>query len=224
MPNVFATAQGETPLYDKVLPWLETAERWLFSQFVGDGYADSFLALDESEPVRLTAVCVVTHEAMLRAVPSLDLVLTLNDVNRLIDLPPHSRNEKMAQLMLLLDMCERRGSGIDRATDAIGQMKLPAYKAQSGDDFTRITLFPKKNVKDMTREERIAACYQHACLLYEDGQSINNMSVRERFNLNKNQTVLASRILSDTQQAGLIKPVNPEMEAKRYYAYIPYYG
>ena len=67
IPNVFATAQGETPLYDKVLPWLETAERWLFSQFVGDGYADSFLALDESEPVRLTAVCVVTHEAMLRA-------------------------------------------------------------------------------------------------------------------------------------------------------------
>lgn len=78
MPNVFATAQGETPLFDKVLPWLETAERWLFSQFVGDGYADSFLALDESEPVRLTAVCVVTHEAMLRAVPSLDLVLTPN--------------------------------------------------------------------------------------------------------------------------------------------------
>ena len=78
MPNVFATAQGETPLFDKVQPWLETAERWLFSQFVGDGYADSFLALDESEPVRLTAVCVVTHEAMLRAVPSLDLVLTPN--------------------------------------------------------------------------------------------------------------------------------------------------
>ncbi len=78
MPNAFATAQGETPLFDKVLPWLETAERWLFSQFVGDGYADSFLALDESDPVRLTAVCVVTHEAMLRAVPSLDLVLTPN--------------------------------------------------------------------------------------------------------------------------------------------------
>ena len=42
------------------------------------------------------------------------LVLTnpgacLNDVNRLIDLPPHSRNEEMAQLMLQLDMCERFG-------------------------------------------------------------------------------------------------------------------
>ena len=52
---------------------------------------------------------------------------SLNDVNRLIDLPPHSRNEAMAQMMLQMDMCERRGSGIDRATDAISQMKLPAY-------------------------------------------------------------------------------------------------
>ena len=78
IPNLFATAQGETPFYDKVLPWLQTAERWLFSQFVGDGYADTFLTLDENEPVRLTAAAVVVHEAFLRGVPSLDLVLTPN--------------------------------------------------------------------------------------------------------------------------------------------------
>ena len=112
--------------------------------------------------------------------------------------------------MLQMDMCERRGSGIDRATDAISQMKLPAYKAQSGDDYTRITLFPKKKVSEMTREERIAICYQHACLLYEDGKSINNQIVRERFNLNKNQAVMASRILADTQESGLIKMKDPE--------------
>lgn len=149
---------------------------------------------------------------------------SLNDVNRLIDLPPHSRNEAMAQMMLLMGMCERRGSGIDRATDAISQMKLPAYKAQSGDDFTRITLFPKKKVSEMTREERIAVCYQHACLLYEDGLAINNQIVRERFNLNKNQAVMASRILADTQESGLIKMKDPETESKRYSSYIPYYG
>ena len=149
---------------------------------------------------------------------------SLNDVNRLIDLPPHSRNEKLAQMMLLLDMCERRGSGIDRATDAIGQMKLPAYKAQSGDDFTRITLYPKKKVNDMTREERIAVCYQYACLLYEDGRSVSNQSIRERFNLNTKQSVMASRILADTLDSGLIKTENPETESKRYTAYIPFYG
>lgn len=65
----------------------------------------------------------------------------------------------LAQMMLLLHMCERRGSGIDRATDAIGEMKLPAYKAQSGDDYTRITLYPKKKVSEMTREERIAVLF-----------------------------------------------------------------
>ena len=119
----------------------------------------------------------------------------------------------MAQMMLLMDMCERRGSGIDRATDAISRMKLPAYKAQSGDDFTRITLFPKKKVSEMTREERIAVCYQYTCLLYEDGQAINNQTVRERFNLNKNQTVMASRILADTLESGLIKMKDPETDS-----------
>ena len=78
IPNLFATARGETPFFDRLLPWLETAERWLFSQFVGDDYADSFLSLDENEPLKLTAAAVVVHEAFLRAVPSLDLVLTPN--------------------------------------------------------------------------------------------------------------------------------------------------
>lgn len=149
---------------------------------------------------------------------------SLNDINRLIDLPPHSRNEKMAQVMFLLNMCERRGSGIDRATDAIGQMKLPAYKAQSGDDYTRMTLYPKKRISEMTRGERIAVCYQHACLLYEDGASINNQSVRERFNLNKNQSALVSRILNDTMESGLIKLKDPEILSRRYANYIPFYG
>ena len=36
LPNAFATARGETPFFDRILPWLQTAEQWLFSQFVGD--------------------------------------------------------------------------------------------------------------------------------------------------------------------------------------------
>ena len=79
---------------------------------------------------------------------------SLNDINRLIDLPPHSRNEQMAQLMLQLGLCERRGSGVDRAVEALEKMLLPAYKAESGDDFTRITLYPKKQISAMTREEQ----------------------------------------------------------------------
>lgn len=149
---------------------------------------------------------------------------SLNDVNRLIDLPPHSRNERMAQTMLQLGLCERRGSGIDRAVDAIEKMLLPAYKAENGADFTRVTLFPKKTLGEMTKEERIVACYQHCCLLYADGTQMNNQSVRERFGLNKNQTAIASHIISDTIAQGLIKSSNPDSESKKFVSYIPFYG
>ena len=149
---------------------------------------------------------------------------SLNDVNRLIDLPPHSRNEQMAQLMLQLGLCERRGSGIDRAVEAMEKMLLPAYKAESGNDFTRITLYPRKSVADLTKEERINACYQHCCLAYADNETMNNQSVRERFGLNKNQGTIASHIISDTVAKGLIKSSNPDSESRKFVSYIPYYA
>lgn len=147
----------------------------------------------------------------------------LNDVNRLIDLPPNSRNEKLAEQMYLLGFCERRGSGIDRAISAIEELHLPAPKISKEETCTRVTMFPHKKLVDMTKDEKIEACYQHACLLNEDGLTINNQSVRERFNLNKNQSSIASRIIADTQEAGLIKVSNTDISSKKYMAYTPYY-
>ncbi|OYP58515.1 AAA family ATPase [Prevotella sp. P5-92] len=149
---------------------------------------------------------------------------SLNDVNRLIDLPPHSRNEQMAQLMLQLGLCERRGSGVDRAVEAMEKMLLPAYKAENGSDFTRVTLYPKKSVSDLTKEERIEACYQHCCLAYADNETMNNQSVRERFGLNKNQGTIASHIIADTVAKGLIKSSNPDSDSRKFVSYVPFYA
>lgn len=148
----------------------------------------------------------------------------LNDINRLIDLPPHSRNEKLAQSLLLLRMCERRGSGIDRAIEAIEKKNLPAVKIDKGESFTKVTLFPKKALNEMSKQERILACYQHACLLYEDGRSINNQSIRERFGLDKNKSAVASRILADTLESGHIKIADADITSRKYASYIPYYA
>ncbi|MBP5476220.1 MAG: hypothetical protein J6Y00_00825 [Paludibacteraceae bacterium] len=76
----------------------------------------------------------------------------------------------------------------------------------------------------MTKPEKTAACYQHACLMYEDGKAINNQSVRERFEIGKNDSSVASRIISDTVEAGFIKPADTETASKKYMTYIPYYG
>ena len=147
----------------------------------------------------------------------------LNDVNRLIDLPPNSRNEKLAELMFLLGFCERRGSGIDRAIAAIEEWHLPAPRISKDESCTRVTLFPHKKLNDMTREEKVEACYQHACLMNEDGKAINNQSVRERFNLNKTQSAVASRIIADTLESNLIKVANTDIVSKKLMTYVPYY-
>ncbi len=71
LPNAFATARGEAPFYNKVLPWLQTAERWLFMQFIGDDFADALIDMEDDEPLKMTTCSVVAHEALMRAVPSL---------------------------------------------------------------------------------------------------------------------------------------------------------
>ena len=148
----------------------------------------------------------------------------LNDANRLIDLPPRSRNEDLAQAMLQVDLCERRGSGFDRAVAGIEEMYLPPYKVENGSNYTRVTMFPKKAFKDMTPQEKVQACYQHACLLFENGEELNNQSLRERFDLDKNKSSVASRIIAEAVEEGLLKPADEENEAKKFSTYIPYYG
>lgn len=149
---------------------------------------------------------------------------SLNDVNRLIDLPPHSRNEKLAQTMHLLNLCERRGSGIDRAVEGVERMFLPAVKVTKGEEYTKAVMYSRKPFSEMTKREKIDACYQHACLMYEEDVHIDNKSVRNRFNLGKNQTPVVSRIIADTVEAGLIKPSEEGSTSKKFATYIPYYG
>lgn len=148
----------------------------------------------------------------------------LNDINRLIDLPPHSRNEMLANTMMLLKFCERRGSGIDYAIEAIEKQGLPAVKFTRGEQHTRLFLYPPKHLSEMTKDEKILACYQHACLMFEDNNAINNQSVRERFGIERNKSSVASRIITDTLERGLIKIPDEDSGSRKFAVYIPYYG
>ena len=148
----------------------------------------------------------------------------LNDINQLIHLPPNSRNEILANTMYLLRFCEKRGSGIGKAFEAIEKHGLPAVKYSRSEIHTKITMYPAKDFKDMTKSERINACYQHACLLFEDNIAMNNQSVRERFGLDKNKSYTASRIINDTLEKGWIKLSDEDSESKKFATYVPYYG
>ena len=78
MPNVFATAKGETPLFDKLTPWLTASEQWLKEKICGEDTLAEIVALDDMNVVKMLASQIVVSDAVRCAVPSLDLVLTPN--------------------------------------------------------------------------------------------------------------------------------------------------
>lgn len=69
MPNVLAEVEGERSLYDKLTPFLDSAKKWLESEYIG---ADDFL----SEKHNDFALKILVAKAFADAIPALDLVVT----------------------------------------------------------------------------------------------------------------------------------------------------
>jgi ATP-dependent DNA helicase RecG len=50
---------------------------------------------------------------------------------------------------------------------------------------------------------------------------LNFQSVRQRFNIAKNNVSFASKIIADTLEAGLIKASDPDSASKKFASYLP---
>lgn len=144
-------------------------------------------------------------------------------VERFID-EASSRNERLADLMRRLGICERLGSGVDKVINAVEISQLPAPDFRVHERSTTAILFAQKPFAKMGREDRIRACYQHCCLRYVMNEHMTNQSLRERFGLSEKKTVTVSQIIALTVEAGQILPVNVESTAKRYARYVPNWG
>jgi predicted HTH transcriptional regulator len=130
----------------------------------------------------------------------------LIDTLRFIDEPPRSRNEALAALMRRMNVCEERGSGIDKVIFHVEVFQLPAPDFRVAGDSTVAVLYGPRKFSQMNRVERVRACYQHACLLYVSGKRMSNASLRKRLGIKDSNYPLASRIIKDTIGAQLIKP------------------
>ncbi|MEM8961268.1 MAG: ATP-binding protein [Acidobacteriota bacterium] len=146
----------------------------------------------------------------------------LVEIDRFIDVTPCSRNDKLATFMRRLEMCEERGSGIDRVVGAVEQRQLPPPDFRAVGATTRVTLFAPRKFSDMTKEDRVRACYQHACLLLQSDIKMTNKSLRSRFRGADQSAV--SRIISETIDTGMIKKADPNSNSKRYVKYVPYWA
>jgi len=148
----------------------------------------------------------------------------LIDILRLIDYQPKSRNEKLANLMRQMGICEERGSGIDKVIHAIEVFQLPAPKFIAEQDYFKVTLFAPLNFEDMDKEDRIRATYQHCSLKFLNHEYMTNSTLRERFGIQDKQHSKASKIISDTLEKNLIKPADPKNKSTKHIKYIPFYG
>ncbi len=111
--------------------------------------------------------------------PGLPLVKT----DRFLDSPPKSRNEALASFMRRIGVCEERGSGIDKVVFETEFYQLPAPLFETTDEHTRAVLFAHREFKDMDRDDRVRACYLHACLKYVQRSNMVNSTLRERFGI-----------------------------------------
>lgn len=135
-----------------------------------------------------------------------------------------SRNERLADLMRRLRICEEKGSGIDKVISGIEAFQLPPYDIRVGQVRTTITLFGQKPLNEMDRGDKLRACYQHCVLRYILGEKMTNQSLRERFGLTSRQSDVASRIVSMAVEEKLIKLEDPSSSSRRYAKYIPYWA
>lgn len=69
IPNVLHEVEGEELLSDKMLPWIQFAESWLYEHIIGRGF-------ELPEELERNAMKIIVNKAYALAIPSLDLSLT----------------------------------------------------------------------------------------------------------------------------------------------------
>lgn len=147
----------------------------------------------------------------------------LVDTARFIDSPPQSRNEALASFLRRINICEERGSGVDKVIIQTELFQLPAPLFETFQSHTKATLFAHRAFKEMDKAERIRACYQHAVLKYLNREVMNNSTLRERFGIAEHNKSAISVLLKEAVQAGVIKLYDPLVGA-RGRRYVPYWA
>lgn len=136
-----------------------------------------------------------------------------------------SRNEKLADFMYKIGICENRGSGVDKIVNSAEEYDLPAPSFHESPYRMTCTLYAFKKFANLSKEDKVRAAFQHACLKYINKQEMmTNTSLRERFKVDKNNSSQISKIIEWTMGKGLIKPEETDSKSRKYAKYVPYWA
>jgi predicted HTH transcriptional regulator len=147
----------------------------------------------------------------------------LIDPNRFID-EYKSRNATLAAIMRRADICEEKGSGIDKVILECEFWQLPAPDFQIKQTHTKAILYATKGLRGMSKSDKVRACYQHCALQYVTNQRMTNQSLRKRLNVEDHNYSSISRIIKDALDEKVIRPEDPDNKSKKFMSYVPYWA
>lgn len=174
LPNTLATAAGELSLFDKVAAYLQSSEQWLINEFVGSELL--LRAIVNDTPLYVSCCNAVVCDALLNAVPALDLVLSPNGFGIVSNntIAPAS-SERVTRLLQMLE--GQRDENIARLLNYLPT--IAEWHTTPPATYFSSTLFPTLSVVDQVGESNHR--WQHYKALYPRIRAFEELLAREYF-------------------------------------------
>ena len=145
IPNIIASVKGEVPFIERLALFLDLAEDWVKTIFTSESTFNTICGYTDSNNIKILCSRLVVADALRRAIPSLDIVLTPNGfaVVNTSNLAPASK-PRVDRLV---------GSMLSHRDDCIAAL-LPElvgaskWLASSQAQFFGATLFPDLSIVD----------------------------------------------------------------------------
>jgi ATP-dependent DNA helicase RecG len=134
-----------------------------------------------------------------------------------------SRNERLASTMRDLGLCEERGGGLDKTLLEIERQHLPAPEFLPSSSSFCVVLFGPRPFNEMSRADKLRACYHHCVLRWISRDFMSNATLRDRFSLGPGDYQAVSVLISEAIRLGRIAPADPD-QGKRNARYVPYWA
>ncbi|MCI5981861.1 MAG: putative DNA binding domain-containing protein [Bacteroidales bacterium] len=221
--------KGYAICFEELISWVNS--QLPANEEIGQAFRKEVRMYPEIAVRELTANCILHQDFAEQGFPMIEIYSDrieisnagrpLISVERFID-EYQSRNDSLADIMRRMGVCEEKGSGMDKTIFYVELYQLPPLRLQVQENRTTVTLFSYRKLSELDKKERIAACYQHACLKYVSNEKMNNLSLRTRLGIESKNYPMASRIIKDTLDAKLIKEDNAEGTNR--HNYLPYWA
>ena len=145
IPNIIASVKGEVPFIERLSLFLDLAEDWVKTTFTSESTFNTICGYTDSNNIKILCSRLVVADALRRAIPSLDIVLTPNGfgVVSTSNLAPASkpRVDRLVGSML----AHRDDCIAALLPEIVGASK---WLASDRADFFGATLFPDLDIVD----------------------------------------------------------------------------